>query len=304
VILRPGRRRSCLAVPGSSPKMLAKADTLPCDQVFIDLEDACAPSQKVPAREHAIEALRTHAYAGKICTVRVNDVTTPYAVRDIVEIVTRAGDRLDCLMIPKVEGADHVHFVHHLLHGLEHETGRTVPVGLEIIVESQRGAGAVREIVAASDRIEAIVFGVGDYEVSMGIPRFEFGVADPVFPGVKWLWAMSEIANHARAAGVEAIDGPYVAFHDEAGYLESARRGRALGFRGKWCVHPSQIALAHAAYSPTEDELGRARAVLDAYERAAAAGIGAAVFDGFMIDEATRKLAAEMLGAAGAAETG
>jgi citrate lyase subunit beta/citryl-CoA lyase len=284
--------------------MLAKADTLPCDQMFIDLEDACAPAQKVPGREHAIDALRTHAYEGKICTVRVNDVTTPYAVRDIVELVTRAGARLDCLMIPKVDEPDHVHFVHHLLRGLEAEVGRQTPVGLEILIESQRGAANVREIVAASDRIEALIFGVGDYEVSMGIPRFEFGVADPVFPGVKWLWAMSEIANHARAAGVEAIDGPYVAFHDDAGYLESARRGRALGFRGKWCIHPSQIALAHAAYTPTEDELSRARAVLDAYERAESAGLGAAVFDGFMIDEATRKLAVDMLVAAGEREAG
>ena len=296
---RTGHRRSCLAVPGSSPKMLAKADELPCDQMFVDLEDAVAPAQKATAREHAIEALQSHAYEGKICTVRINDVTTPYAVRDIVEIVTRAGERLDCLMIPKVEGADHVHFVHHLLRGLEREVERRVPVGLEVLIESPRGAVAVRDIVTASDRIEALIFGVGDYEVTMDIPRFAFGVADPGFPGVQWLWVMSEIANYARAHGIEAIDGPYVAFRDELGYLESARRGKALGFSGKWCIHPSQIALAHAAYAATEEEIRMACAILEAYTRATEQGIGAAVFDGIMIDEAHRKLAVDILTAAG-----
>jgi citrate lyase subunit beta / citryl-CoA lyase len=279
--------------------MLAKADGLPCDQLFIDLEDAVAPSAKEVAREHAIEALQSHAYESKICTVRINDVTTPYAVRDIVEIVTRAGERLDCLMIPKVEGADHVHFVHHLLRGLEREVDRHVPIGLEVLVETPRGAVAIREIVTASDRIEALIFGVGDYQVSMGVTGFSLGVADPGFPGVQWTWVMSEIATHARAHHIEAIDGPYVAFHDERGYLESARRGKALGFSGKWCIHPSQIALAHAAYATTPEELRTARAVLEAYERATEQGIGAAVFDGLMIDEATRKLAVDMLTADG-----
>jgi citrate lyase subunit beta/citryl-CoA lyase len=275
--------------------MLAKADGLPCDQIFIDLEDAVAPAQKETAREHAIQALQSHVYEGKICTVRINDVTTPYAVRDIVEIVTRAGERLDCLMIPKVEGADHVHFVHHLLCGLEREVERRVPIGLEILIENPRGAVAIRDIVTASDRIEALIFGVGDYAVSMGIPRFALGVPDPGFPGVQWLWVMSEIANHARAHGVEAIDGPYVALHDEQGYLESARRGRALGFTGKWCIHPDQIEPAHAAYAATEEELRTARAVLAAHVAATERGIGAAVFDGLMIDEAHRKLAVDIL---------
>ena len=174
-------------------------------------------------------------------------MTTPYAVRDIVEIVTRAGERLDCLMIPKVEGADHVHFVHHLLRGLEREVERRVPVGLEVLIESPRGAVAVRDIVTASDRIEALIFGVGDYEVTMDIPRFAFGVADPGFPGVQWLWVMSEIANHARAHGIEAIDGPYVAFHDEPGYLESARRGKHSASR--------------ASGASTEPDLARPRRV-------------------------------------------
>lgn len=294
-----GPRRSCLAVPGSSPKMLAKADGLACDQVFLDLEDAVAAAEKPAAREHVIEALRSHAYEGKVRTVRINDVTSPWAVRDIVEVVTRAGDRLDCLMIPKVEGADHLHFVDHLLHGLEPEVDRQRPVGLEILIETARGAVAIADVVAASDRIEALIFGVGDYQVSMGIPRFDLGVPDPGYPGVQWHWVMSALANHARARGIQAIDGPYVALHDDAGYLESARRGKALGFAGKWCIHPSQIPLAHEAYAPTAEELDTARGVLDAYARAAEQGVGAAVFDGLMIDEASRKLAVDMLEDAG-----
>lgn len=298
------RRRSCLAVPASSAKMLAKAATLDCDQLFMDLEDACAPSHKEAARELVIEALREHDYGDKVCTVRVNDVTSEWAVRDIVEIVTRAGDRLDCLMIPKVEGADHLHFVDHLLNGLEGEVERTRPVGLEVLIETPGGAVALPEIAAATPRLEALIFGVGDYQVSMGIPSFALGVADPEFPGIQWAWTMGAISNHARARGIQAIDGPYVAFADTDGYLQSARRGKALGFVGKWCIHPSQIALAHAAYAPTADELDSARAVLDAYARATAQGIGASVYEGLMIDEASRKLAVAMLAAADADAVG
>lgn len=291
--LRP--RRSCLAVPASSAKMLAKAASLHSDQIFMDLEDAVAPSQKALARRQAAEALESHDYGERICTVRVNEVKSEHVVRDVTEIVTKGGSQLDCLMIPKVEGADHLHFIDHLLACLERETPRERPVSLEVLIENPGGATAIAEIVTASSRLEAVIFGVGDYQVSMGSPRFELGVTDPVFPGVQWHWTMSAIVNHARARSLQAIDGPYVALQDEDGYLESARRGKAMGFVGKWCVHPSQIALAHRAYAPTQADVARAQAVLDAYSRALELGIGAAVFDGLMIDEASRKLAARLI---------
>lgn len=288
-------RRSCLAVPASSAKMLAKAATLDADQIFMDLEDAVAPSHKEIARQQAVEALKTHDYGSKICTVRVNDVGSKHIVADVIDVVTEGGDRLDCLMIPKVEGADHLHFVDHLLSCLERELPRSRPVGLEVLIESPRGAARVEEIVAASPRLEALIFGVGDYQVSMGSARFELGVADPEFPGVQWHWTMSAVVNHALANGIQPIDGPYVALEDADGYLASAKLGRSMGFAGKWCVHPSQIALAHRAYAPTRQELFRAQAVLDAYARATELGVGAAVFEGLMIDEASRKLAARLL---------
>lgn len=275
--------------------MLAKAASLDSDQIFMDLEDAVAPSQKELARHQAVEALRSHDYGQKTCTVRVNEVKSKYVVRDVIDLVTEGGPQLDCLMIPKVEGADHLHFIDHLLDCLERETPRERPVGLEVLIENAGGAIAVAEIVTASPRLEALIFGVGDYQVSMGSPRFELGVTDPDFPGVQWHWTMSSVVNHARAHAVQAIDGPYVALADEEGYLDSARRGKAMGFVGKWCVHPSQIALAHRAYAPTEGDLARAQAVLDTYSRALDLGIGAAVFEGLMIDEASRKLAARII---------
>lgn len=291
--LRP--RRSCLAVPASSEKMLAKAASLDSDQIFMDLEDAVAPSQKELARRQAVQALKTHDYGEKTCTVRVNDVKSEHVVRDVIEIVMEGGSQLDCLMIPKVEGADHLHFIDHLLDCLERETRRERPVSLEVLIENPAGATAIAEIATASPRLEALIFGVGDYQVSMGSPRFELGVADPDFPGVQWHWTMSAVVNHARARSLQAIDGPYVALEDEEGYLASARRGKAMGFLGKWCVHPSQIALAHRAYAPTEADVARAQAVLDAYSKALELGIGAAVFEGLMIDEASRKLAARLI---------
>jgi citrate lyase subunit beta/citryl-CoA lyase len=275
--------------------MLAKAASLHSDQLFMDLEDAVAPSQKQLARRQAVAALKSHDYAERTCTVRVNDVKSEHVLRDVIEIVSEGGPQLDCLMIPKVEGAEELHFIDHLLDCLERETPRERPIGLEVLIENPGGAAAVAQIVTASPRLEALIFGVGDYQVSMGSPRFELGVADPEFPGVQWHWTMSSIVNHARARGLQAIDGPYVALEDEQGYLASARRGKAIGFLGKWCVHPSQIDLAHRAYAPTATDVARAQSVLDAYGRALELGVGAAVFEGLMIDEASRKLAARLL---------
>lgn len=301
--VRHRRRRSCLAVPGSNPRMLAKASNLSCDHVFMDLEDAVAPSQKESARQTVIEALREHPYEGQTCAVRINDVTSPYVARDIIEIVTGAGDRLDCLMIPKVDGADHVHFVDHLVNALEKEVDRAVPLGLEILIESPQGAMNLAEIATASKRIETLIFGCGDYALSMGLARrFDFGTSDTRFPGVATQWVMSELATCARANGIQAIDGPYASFNDESGYREVASRARTIGFAGKWCIHPNQIDTANAVFAPSQDEVETARRVLDAYNESLDRGVGAVAIDGLLVDEASRKLALDILAEAGVGE--
>ena len=284
-------RRSCLAVPGSSPRMIEKSVQLGSDQIFFDLEDAVAPDRKRDARRLVIDALNSLDFGASLRVVRINDVTTSHAYKDIVELVTSAGANLDCLLIPKVQAASQVHFVDHLLSGLETDLGLNKRIGLELLIESAAGAVNLAEIAMASSRIEVLVFGPGDYTVDLRIPRFNFGMIDPDYPGHQWHWVMSSVANHARAIGAQAIDGPYVDFSDESGYSQSALRARLLGFDGKWCVHPNQVPWANAAFSPTPEEFAYATAPLAEFAEAVARGRGAATYDGKLIDEASRKLA-------------
>lgn len=297
----PRLRRSCLAVPASNRRMIEKAAASDADHVFMDLEDACAPSEKVAARSVVVEALATLDFGGKLRVVRINGVGTRWCHGDVLELVTGAGASLDCLLLPKVEDVSHVHFVDHLLSGLEAELGLERRIGLELLIETTAGMVNLREIATACPaRTEALVFGPGDYAADLGVPRLELGMIDPEYPGHQWHWAMSSIVAHARAAGVQAIDGPYVDFHDREGYLESARRARLLGFDGKWCIHPDQIERANAAFTPTQELYEESERLLTAYAEATAAGRGAAVHEGKMIDEATRRLA-EKLATAGRA---
>jgi citrate lyase beta subunit len=284
-------RRSCLAVPASNARMMEKAAASDADQVFFDLEDACAPREKQPSRAIVAEALRELSFGDTLRCVRINDVTTPWCHGDIVEVVSGSGDVLDCLVVPKVEDASHVHFVDHLLSGLESSLGLERRIGLELQIESPRGAVNLREITRASDRTETIIFGPGDYAASLGIPQFDIGMIDERYPGHQWHWIMSEVANHAHAQGVSAIDGPYVDFNDDSGYRESALRAKLLGYGGKWCIHPNQIPWAHDVFSPTLEELEYARKILDAYGQATESGRGAIAVDGKLVDEASRKMA-------------
>jgi citrate lyase subunit beta/citryl-CoA lyase len=284
--------------------MMARAAASAADMVFLDLEDACAPSEKVAARQLAVEALSGLEFGGKVRVVRVNDVTTRWCHADIVAVVTGAGTSLDALLLPKVQDASHVHFVDHLLTGLELDLGLDRPIGLELQIESGRGAVELRGIARASARTQTIVFGPGDYAADLGIAQLAIGMVDPRYPGHQWHWAMSEIVNHARAVGVLAIDGPYVDFHDEAGYREVCRRARLLGFDGKWCIHPNQVPWANEEFSPTPEQVDEAGRVLAAYEQAWQQGLGAVVVEGKMIDEASRKMAERTLAAGRAAGLG
>jgi citrate lyase subunit beta/citryl-CoA lyase len=288
-------RRSCLAVPGSNERFIEKAAASAADQVFLDLEDACAPAEKERARGIVATALQERDFGSSARAVRVNDVTTKWCYEDIVEVVSRAGAHLDVLIIPKVEDESHVHFVDHLLSGLESKLGLERRIGLELQIESPKGATNLRGICAASRRTGAVIFGPGDYAASLGIHQPSIGVPDERYQGDQWHWVMSEIANHAVAAGLQAIDGPYADFRDAAGFHAAAMRAKLLGFTGKWCIHPDQIVPANEVFSPTADECQDAARIVAVYEDGVASGRGAIAVDGRLIDEATSKIAAATL---------
>jgi citrate lyase subunit beta/citryl-CoA lyase len=290
-------RRSCLAVPGSNPKMVAKAATLPADMVFIDLEDAVAPLEKNDAtRQHVVDALTGHEWTAPTRVVRVNDVSTVWCFRDILYVVEGAQDALDCLMIPKVQGPDQVAFVHHLLTQLEAELGMTKRIGLEVQIESARGAENLPAIADASDRIESIIFGPGDYAADLGIPQLSVGGIDDVYPGDQWHSILSRIVITARARGLQAIDGPYSVISDVEGFRTVAERSARLGCDGKWALHPTQIEILNEVYRPSQAQYERAEALLAAYRLATTEGErrGAVMWEGEMIDEASRKMAEQV----------
>jgi citrate lyase subunit beta/citryl-CoA lyase len=273
--------------------MLAKAAGLPADQVFLDLEDAVAPSLKNDETRSAIvAALTEQTWAAGTRAVRVNAVGTPWCLDDIVGVVAGAGNALDCVMLPKVESAAQVHFAAQLLQQLELKHGLERPIGLEIQIESPRGLVEIERIAAASERIETLIFGPGDYAAAVGVPQLSVGMIEQDYPGDQWHYVLSRIVTTARAFGLQAIDGPYSAIRDLDGYRDVARRSRLLGFDGKWALHPDQIAVCNEMYKPGEEEFGRALRILDAYATATETdGLGAAMFEGEMIDEASRKMA-------------
>lgn len=279
-----GPRRSSLAVPASNWRMMEKAAALPADEVFLDLEDACAPSEKVAARDLAVRALAELDFGESTTSVRINDVSTPWFQGDIEALSRTSKGRLRTIIVPKVEDATHLERVEALL-------GGAGDVALQAQIESPTGAVNLRQIAQASSRLVALIFGPGDYAAALGVPQHDIGMIDSRYPGHQWHWVMSEIAAHARAAGLQAIDGPYVDFNDEEGYRESARRSRLLGFDGKWCIHPNQVPWANEAYSPDAAEVAHAQEVVDAYALALSEGRGAISVQGKLVDEASRKLA-------------
>ena len=289
-MLRP--RRTCHAVPGSSERFLAKAPGLDADEVFLDLEDAVAESEKSRARELVIAALQEHEFGGKTVVVRVNGTDTPHYYRDLIDVVEQAGDKLHAVMLPKVRTPGDVEMTAKLLAQIE--LARELPlgrIGIEAQIEDATGLIACEAIASASPRMETLIFGPGDYSANVGIPITTIGGAPEGYPGDHLNYVFSRLVVAARAAGIQAIDGPYAAFDDEGGLRERARLARALGMDGKWTIHPRQIATVNEVFTPTREEWERAEALLAAYREASDAGRGAAMFDGEMIDEANRKMA-------------
>lgn len=292
---RPKRaRRVELAVPGSNERMMAKAAASKADLVFLDLEDAVAPNAKVSARDKVVEALKTLDWAGKTRCVRINDLSTEWAYEDIIHVVEAAHDHLDLIMIPKVMNGCDVRFVDTLLTQIEKKLRKERRIGLEVLIEEVEAMMNVEEIARASPRLEAVIYGVGDYSASQGIDLA--AVYGPNgYPGDIWHYGRFKIAIAARAAGIEAIDGPFANFKDPDSYREECRRASLLGFVGKWAIHPAQIDPALEVFTPKQADVDAARAMVKAYQQAEDQGLGAITYNGEMIDAATVRIVRNVL---------
>jgi citrate lyase subunit beta / citryl-CoA lyase len=287
-------RRTTLAVPASNPRFVEKAQGLASDEFFLDLEDAVAPSAKAEARASVVAALNDGDWGERVRVVRVNDVTTPFAYRDVIDVVEGAGANLDCLMLPKVTCPEHVVWLDLLLGQIERATGLPVGrIGVEAQIEDARGLTRVDEIAAASPRLEALVFGPGDLMASINMRTLVVGEQPPGYTeGDAYHYILMRILVAARANDLQAIDGPYFNVRDVDAFTRAAKRSAALGFDGKWVLHPAQVEAGNAVYSPAQDDYEHAELILDAYDHATRVeGRGAAMLGDEMIDEASRKMA-------------
>ncbi len=298
----PRLNRSELAVPGSQPQMFEKAADSDVDVIFLDLEDAVAPDEKAQARKNIIKALNEIDWGKKSMSVRINGLDTPYMYRDVVDVVEQAGERLDLIMVPKIGTAADVYAVDMLVTQIEDAKGYKKRIGFEHIIETALGMQNVHEIAAASKRNESLHFGVADYSASMHARTTVIGGVNKLYSvltdadesgnrdvhwGDMWHYAIARMVVACRANGLRPIDGPYGDFQDPDGYRAAAFRAAVLGCEGKWAIHPSQIALANEVMSPSDDEVTRAKRILEAMAEAEAAGKGAVSLDGRLIDYAS-----------------
>jgi citrate lyase subunit beta / citryl-CoA lyase len=283
-------RRSELSTPASSDKMIQKASESEADLVFLDLEDSVAPSAKADARQRAAAALRELDWGRKTRAVRINAISTPWAHEDLLEVVGVAQDALDVVIVPKVRTPQDVWWVDVFLSQLEARFKLSKRVGIEVLIEDVHAMVNVEEIAGASDRLEALIFGPGDYSASQGVRSSSIGKGTDTYGGDIWHYARNKIIIAARAAGVDAIDGPYAAFRDSVGFEEEASRAMALGAVGKWAIHPSQVEIANRLFSPTPNEIESARELCARYQEAEARGLGAIDVDGEMVDAATIRI--------------
>ena len=285
--------RSELAVPGSSPKMFEKAFTSNADVVFLDLEDAVSPQDKIPSRQNIIKAIKEMNWKekGKTISIRINSLDTHYMYRDVIEIVEEVGEKIDTILIPKAGSASDVYMVDCLLAQIEDNKKFKNKIGIECLIETALGMSNIKEIAKSSKRLEALHFGVADYAASLKARTVIIGGLNPDYPGDQWHHGLSQLVMTCRAYGLRAIDGPFGDFNDKEAYIASAKRAAAIGFDGKWAIHPSQIDLANEVFSPPEKEVNKAIRILEELEKAAKEGKGAAQLDGRMIDAASARMA-------------
>lgn len=268
--------------------MMSKAAGLECDFVFLDLEDAVAPEAKAEARGQVIEALNRLDWQARSLAVRINDVTSEHCHDDIIDLVTGAGDKLSTLILTKTRGVNDLSFVHLLLDQLEQKQRLKKRIGIECLIEDVEGMLHIEEIAAASDRLESLVLGMGDYSASQQMKLSQVGQAAE---GTDiWHYPRYRLTVACRANGLDPVDGPYANFRDPEGLAAECHQGSLLGMAGKWAIHPGQVEAIQAAYSPEQQAVDEARRQKAAYDQAVAEGLGAISFDGVMLDAASAKL--------------
>ena len=278
--------------------MLAKGPTIPADMTFLDLEDAVSPLEKEAARPKVVEAIKSFDWGERVLCVRVNAWDTEWTAYDVIEVVSEAGERLDEVMLPKVQSAAEVVALDLLLTQVEKNCGLPIGhIGIEAQIETARGLINVEEICAASRRLETVILGPVDFSASMEMPSLAGGLQIPEYPGDYFHYVFMKILMAGRANGLQVIDGPYVKVRDSEGFRDFCTRTQILGFDGKWALHPDQVTILNEVFSPSQEQFDKAWDVLDAYEKATTEGDrkGAVMFGDEMIDEASRKVAIKLV---------
>lgn len=288
-------RRTQLAIPASDTEMMHSAANSDADEVFLDLEDSVAPNEKVAARGPLVQALREEDWSNKVISYRINGLDTKWWYDDIIEVVSQAGNHLNDIIVPKVSHPSDIHTIENLLKQVEVNAGIQVgSIGLEPQIEDGAGMNNIADIAHASDRLDALIFGPGDYSAAMGTPRLDIGQF-PDYPGHYWHYALSRVNHAAKSVGIPAIDGPYADLEDPDGFRESCERAAMIGCDGKWAIHPDQVAVANDVFAPSPDVAERAHRIVEAYAEAPEKGRGAVSIDGQMVDEATNKMAQDIV---------
>ncbi|MFZ7127774.1 MAG: HpcH/HpaI aldolase/citrate lyase family protein [Desulfobacterales bacterium] len=291
-------RRSILSVPGHVKKMHDKAFAGGADVIMLDLEDSVPLDGKIEARRQVIRTLLSSRVRGRSMTFRINPLDTPFGYRDLLEVTEAAGDRVDTVVIPKVDHPGDIHFADRLLTGIELKEGLSRPIGIEASIESAAGLERISEIARASTRIVSLVFGIADYSASIGARLVSISGhgenEEAIYPGHRWHFAVSRLVMAAKAAGVLAIDAAYGNFRDARGLEQSAGMACALGCDGKWAIHPDQVDPINRIFSPSDEDIERARRIIEADEAARSEGKGAVDVEGRMVDQATVRLARKL----------
>lgn len=293
---RPIRlRRSILSVPSNREKMVQKAFSLPVDYIMLDLEDSVPVQEKEQARKRVAEIFREQDWKGKVRAYRINSMDTPFAYRDLIDVVEAAGDRIDVIVVPKVVDPSEIKAIDYILTQIEMRMGfKESSIGLEASIETAEGMLRAGEIAFSSPRLEALVFGVADYGASLTMMNKGIsghGDMEEFYPGHRWHFPLSRMAMAAKAAGLAAIDAPYGDYKNPEGLRRSCVLSAALGFDGKWVIHPEQIQIINEMYTPSGEDIERCRRILDAYEQARDSGCGSLALDGKMVDAASIRVA-------------
>ena len=291
-------RRSTLSVPGHIEKMHAKASQSRADVIMLDLEDSVPVDAKEPARDVVIQSIRSLDWQEKTITFRINGLDTPFGYRDLLEVVEAAGPQIDAVVVPKVSHPQDIYFVCRMLDGIEMKKDFSRRIGIEAIIESAEGLESVSEIAKSSARLKTLVFGIVDYSASIGARLVSISghgeKEEEVYPGHRWNFEMSRIVMAAKANGLLAIDAPYGNFRDPQGLQRAAAMACALGYDGKWAIHPDQIDSINQVFSPSREDIARAEKVLAAHRDAEKKGFGAVAVEGRMVDRATVRLAKQL----------